>query len=69
MTKISERVSRIFYSKHLFVYRVTFLSPLKQMGLVSYNYHLVAKSQPYPFDWLLYHLNPDILSLSDKETL
>jgi hypothetical protein len=44
MTKICERVSQIFYSKHLFVYRVTFLNPLKQMGLVSYNYHLVAKS-------------------------
>jgi hypothetical protein len=42
--KISEHVSQIFYSKHLFIYHVTFLSPLKQMGLVSYNYHLVAKS-------------------------
>jgi hypothetical protein len=49
--KISERVSRFFHSKHLFVYRVIFCSPLKQMGLVSYNYHLVAKSHIHPIGY------------------
>jgi hypothetical protein len=49
--KISESVSRFFHSKHLFVYRVTFCSPLKQMGLVSYNYRLVAKSHIHPIGY------------------
>jgi len=44
MTKISDRVFEFSTSKRLSVNRVTFLSPLKQMGLVSYKYRLIAKS-------------------------
>jgi hypothetical protein len=35
---------KFLYSKHLSIHCVTFLSPLKQMGFVSYKYCLVAKS-------------------------